>query len=631
MRTIYRLCSLSLLLLLGAIFWGCSSANSNAPSIDPATGKHPAGWIEAHWIQYLKNTDQCKSCHGTDLRGGIAQTSCFSANIGTQACHANGPAGHPLDWPRPELHGIAAMGAPGTMSGYTTCQACHGSDYQGNSSQVGCFSCHTKAPHPDAPWLSTTLTHTTTNQLNAPACAGCHLNNARLTVPLAVPAGTTPGCFNNTLCHGASGHPAGWADPLQHGVAAKDASGPGKGFSSCQSCHGSDFKGSGSAVSCFSCHATAPHSPAPWRIFTGSPSTRTHTDTNTQNAATCGLCHLNNARLATPVQVPAGVTPGCFNGTLCHGSTTVPHAVPFQSSALHGPPAKADLVFCQGCHGQAGGAGSNPRFNVSIGALPAGCETCHKTSTAHPAPSSGYTFWAGHQSAGNMANACTLCHGASLGGGIGPSCTSCHTAGSPLVKTNCSSCHGNPPPDPLEGNLTHREHNSIAPNLTGQCNNCHNGSGSGTPNHFNGVKNVTFLPAFNARSGTATYNATTAVCANISCHGGVPTPPWKVGFINVSTECASCHIAGTTQYNGYFSGRHSLHVNSIGLACTVCHDTAKLASPTPPSHFSNLYTTTFELAPSLTLRNVLQYSGGSCTPNQAPGNFPIGCHGSENW
>jgi hypothetical protein len=317
MHANYRIRNLFALLLLGLALWGCSTANDNAPAFDSATGKHPVGWIETHRVQYLKDANQCRSCHGIDLRGGISLVSCFSANIGAQTCHASGPAGHPPDWALPNKHGIAAMGAPALpMSGFTTCQNCHGTDYRGGTTPVGCFACHTKAPHPDGPWNSTALTHTVTNQLNAPACAGCHLNNARLTTPVPIPPGTNPGCFNNTLCHGASGHPVGWASPAQHGAAAKATPGPGTGFSTCQSCHGADFRGSGTAVSCFGCHSTAPHAPAPWRP----PSAYTHTNTDSQNAAVCGLCHLNNARLTTPSPVPPGVTPGCFNNTLCHGN-----------------------------------------------------------------------------------------------------------------------------------------------------------------------------------------------------------------------------------------------------------------------------------------------------------------------
>jgi len=55
--------------------------------------------------------------------------------------------------------------------------------------------------------VSTSLlqsTHVETDIGNAPECAKCHLggNNSTLKPLTTPPAGTAPGCFNNTLCHG---------------------------------------------------------------------------------------------------------------------------------------------------------------------------------------------------------------------------------------------------------------------------------------------------------------------------------------------------------------------------------------------------------------------------------------------
>ncbi|MGE5894984.1 MAG: CxxxxCH/CxxCH domain-containing protein, partial [bacterium] len=86
---------------------------------------------------------------------------------------------------------------------------------------------------------------------------------------------------------------------------------------------------------------------------------RTHTNTDQGNADVCGLCH------AAPSATPPF---GCFNNTLCHGSVAAPHPVPFTDPALHGPPAKGDLIGCQPCHANPP-AGSEPQFNVPIGNL----------------------------------------------------------------------------------------------------------------------------------------------------------------------------------------------------------------------------------------------------------------------
>jgi predicted CxxxxCH...CXXCH cytochrome family protein len=328
-----------------------------------------------------------------------------------------------------------------------------------------------------------------------------------------------------------------------------------------------------------------------------------------------------------------------FAGLACHADghlpRIVPHAVPFTDPALHGPAAKRDLTFCQQCHAipSVSGVGSNPRFRAKIGSLVNGCEDCHDVNTAHPATSPPDTVpWRGpvtHSDAANLAVACALCHGANLDGvgGVGPACTSCHRAGSPLNLQNCTSCHGNPPSGSAFPNISgnHRVHNAL--NLVnGTCSTCHDGAGIGSLKHFNQSVDVAISATYNAKSGAATFAPSTSTCTNVSCHGGQQTPSWRIGRIDVATQCFSCHRSRVQQppdqFNSYFSGRHDFHVLGIGLTCIQCHDAGKLAI----GHFANLNTPAFEQLPASTIRDVVNYVGGSCTPNNAPGNFFIGCH-----
>jgi predicted CxxxxCH...CXXCH cytochrome family protein len=147
------------------------------------------------------------------------------------------------------------------------------------------------------------------------------------------------------------------------------------------------------------------------------------------------------------------------------------------------------------------------------------------------------------------------------------------------------------------------------------------GAGSGTTLHQNGVVDVIIDPTFNAKSGTAAYNPTSITCSNVSCHGGQTTPGWLSGtVIDVNTQCTSCHASGTTQFNSYFSGRHSLHVGFA--ACTECHDTTKLASV----HFSDLNTTAM-INSYQTILSGLNYTG-TATALGTCGNFT--CHGETH-
>jgi predicted CxxxxCH...CXXCH cytochrome family protein len=542
--------------------------------------------------------------------------------------------------------------------------------------------------------------HTLTDPGNAAACAQCHRNGQNLTtIPAPNPpasASTPAGCFNGTLCHtSAVIHPAGWSNVTSsvfHGPRAKGASGTSAptGFTYCQICHGTNFGGTAASgnVSCFAaqvtspggtvstCHnngqpATTPHSPRPWTDILGS--VRTHSSTDPSNAAVCIACHQGGANapdIAPPPAPPAGTPPGCFNNTLCHGTNVQPpHPIngSFLPGSAHGSGtlvvngatvagARQNIAACQICHATPS-TGVNPRFTLARGVnMPNGCETCHTPQTAHPTPwvpgrgtTNGAANATSHAGAGNMSGACTLCHGTNLdgAGGVAPSCMSsslrgvtCHTSKPIDANGNdvgCISCHGAPPNGTAFPNVQFNHDEHIFPNV--DCSACHSGAGFGSNVHANGTPVMSISATYQAKTGgTAAFNAATITCSNVSCHGGIITPPWPTGLINTSTDCTSCHTAGTAfqtpQFNSYFSGQHGFHVVSVGLACTQCHDTAKLAGPAPPSHFSGLNTPAFDLAPALTIRDVVHYTGtgGTCTPDTTPGNFSINvCHGTRSW
>ena len=186
---------------------GCGGSSTNAPRFDTAKGQHPTDWLQNHWAEFIANPAQCTTCHGSttdkNSTGGISGVSCFK-------CHANGPS-HQPGWEVPAQHGrLGAQLAPTNTAGFAYCAKCHGSTYD---NPVGvtpsCKSCHTKAPHPDRPWVGATAdqpNHVFTDIGNAPECYKCHKDGANSTLKptTPAPAGTAPGCFNNTMCHGTS-------------------------------------------------------------------------------------------------------------------------------------------------------------------------------------------------------------------------------------------------------------------------------------------------------------------------------------------------------------------------------------------------------------------------------------------
>jgi predicted CxxxxCH...CXXCH cytochrome family protein len=233
----------------------------------------------------------------------------------------------------------------------------------------------------------------------------------------------------------------------------------------------------------------------------------------------------------------------------------------------------------------------------------------------------------GHKAtASSNITSCAECHGSDHRGGIsGVSCRKCHINNTP-GSFSCSECHGYPP-----NTDKHPSHafQSVS------CIDCHTDT-VGTSKHNNGAADIAIAPAYNANSGAATYSASGNACSNVRCHGGPrtqttaqagqnppqstlsQTPSWLTGTIDVTTQCSACHIYGTAEYNSYRSGRHNLHVNQQGRACTECHDTTKLAV----SHFTTLNTAVMEGPASATILNSVNYNGTTCDP---------ACHGRETW
>lgn len=296
----------------------------------------------------------------------------------------------------------------------------------------------------------------------------------------------------------------------------------------------------------------------------------------------------------------------------------------FVDGAIHGPVAKADLTVCQGCHGEPGGPGSNPRFNIGINSQGStGCEACHGVNYAHPAA------WAGpnstfHYSAGNIQNACTLCHGASLDGvgGVGVSCLGCHNSVSTFT-LDCAACHGTPP-----GATDTVDHGGVSAITSHDvCTVCHGMKESTTGGAFSAVANYTLFDKttdtqgdhwdgnINMNSATG-YNETNFGCDTALCHGndaahqlsdsGLPVVTADFGGANVPhavdgsfllpanhgpavkaqtasfpnglLDCQPCHAEAGTD-----NPRFNVGINSVGgTGCEACH-------PVNAAHPSNWY------------------------------------------
>ncbi len=374
----------------------------------------------------------------------------------------------------------------------------------------------------------------------ASECRPCHGDD--LTGGIANASCFTASCHHGTV--------PSWASPTAHGASAKRVPG-NSGFASCQICHGADFAGGESLVSCLdnpACHGSgvdSPHPAAPWR-----GSATTHTDTAPQNASVCALCHLGGGSLVItpPTTPPSGSNPGCFNNTLCHGDASAPHALGDvwlnpTSASFHGVDsslnAKQDLAFCQTCHGTPG----TTQFDG--GSAPTACSasTCHPDAKAHPipwfeAPQPFPNYVASHRDSGNRDAACAICHKVDgPGNGPDPAAPSCFTD-----SRNGTSCHANGP-----GNANHSvpflgtAHTAVTQTgFDGNCTNCH------------------------AVTGTSPLSSA-PLCT--ICH--------QAGSPLAQANCTSCHAeppVGSVYPD--VAGRHAKHDALTGVTgiCTSCHE-----------------------------------------------------------
>jgi predicted CxxxxCH...CXXCH cytochrome family protein len=329
-------------------------------------------------------------------------------------------------------------------------------------------------------------------------------------------------------------HPDGWVDA--HG---SDLGRRNWDFALCQGCHGDDYQGGTSGVSCLSCHAEGPT--ACTTCHGNGPTSNAHP---THQKLDCSECHVKPASWDAPghiKDVPLGAPAPVVFGALAN-TTLAP--------ADRKGPAAFDGTTCSNvyCHGAAlhapGGTNTSPRWDDPT---PAGtCGTCH----AKPPPS-------------HLRSDCATCHPASAP----------HIDGVLQIgKTGgCDGCHGSPasaaPPSDLSGNVAitaigvgaHQAHlNSSVLRGPIACSTCHVVPQTVTdPGHL--------LPAPAAVVADVAWDRTTQTCGTW-CHGSV-SPVWTT---QGGATCGSCHGVPPSYFphspTMTLTDCHSCHAQTIDAA-----------------------------------------------------------------
>lgn len=529
--------------VLALVVTGCS----NSGSLEETRNVHTRDWINptspnfhAKSVTSPRNLDSCKTCHGLNLAGNEKIPGCSNCHLiettapvnlsdfnnisipavswnhgdshaelvafgdtcnachdslravgqGPGACHdCHGEVGMhtrlPV-WLDPEgndFHGTAAK------DNLDNCKSCHGNDLLGGFVGVSCNKCHFGSSGARVPvgqrWEHGTIPHNTLID-DGNTCNFCHDSLRQF-------PGQGPGACHD--CHGeVNQHPLGqtWVDPNGvnfHGNA--DQSG-------CALCHGNDFSGGYTNVSCYDCHFGPSGSQVPlnsnWAHPNSTMPATSHAALSPEDGAICNTCHAKMAEFSAGPKI-------CHD---CHTHTAITN---YSEPAQHAPDAKGSinnpkgLLECVVCHGDpAKELKPNQAFFVGIPNY--GCENCHNANTAHPTqPLSGgsnelrrwYDAVTGDLTSGGSHNdvsktavlGCYICHpaGASDFALVGPGCLSCHvTDPMQTAKGDCVSCHDNPP----DGSTVPNRAGAHANHMSYACSKCHTNDG---PDSQDGVVN----------------------------------------------------------------------------------------------------------------------------------------------
>lgn len=385
----------------------CTECHASYPHFD---WKSP----EAHGKSPLTKNEEanCLGCHGAKLNEGLyKQLKSFNANderfpLACKSCH-NFP--HDSSWISPiskDFHGLVLK-----TTDQKTCQKCHGEKLDGNGDQKkSCLTCHKDYPH--QPDFLAPQKHGTAYKNHGDdktPCFSCH-NVAKETASHSLKS-TNPSCES---CH-TYPHPSGWS-AKNHGQAAL-LSGHATGKSDCTSCHGKNYQGGTSQVSCFSCHSNYPHK-TQWH----SPKDHGALFKTSPNDSNCSTCHGTDYRGGNSKTT-------CYS---CHES--YPHAAKGQKSTWFEPDQHGKAVLAAGsiekagcplCHGADHKGGTS---GVS-------CTQCH-TNYPHIGGEDAFLYEKDnplHHSQpvvknGGKRDVCAgACHGPDLkGGDTKVSCTTCH-------------------------------------------------------------------------------------------------------------------------------------------------------------------------------------------------------------
>ncbi len=321
---------------------------------------HPLGeaWMNKtvsgyHGDVKLAGTLDCTPCHGTDYKGGAVGVSCFT-------CHFNENGSRDvaaLSW----VHATAVSGgvhtAPAGLATYgDVCNACHDTNRTYSNPPTSCHDCHLDSPHPlGQPWMDKTVSgyHGDVKQAGTLDCTPCHGADY-------LGGATGVGCFTCHFDENGSRDVTALSWVHATAVTSGDHTRP-TGLSTygdvCNGCHNTNRAYSNPPTSCHDCHAT--HELGAAWLLPSAHATQAIADVNA-----CYACHdlLTGGSGTQPAcrTCHTASDPKMVLGTCssCHGSSTAdlttdagrPTGSVTPNRAGRHSSVSAHRVACSNCH-----------------------------------------------------------------------------------------------------------------------------------------------------------------------------------------------------------------------------------------------------------------------------------------
>lgn len=566
-------------------------------TVYPFTGAHIAianDCNACHHGNFNNTPNTCNGCHNANYTQA-SNPNHAQLNLPTDCamCHTTAPDWEPASFP---IHNTfyALNGAHAAIA--NNCATCHNGNY--NNTPNTCNGCH----NPE--YTQTTNPNHVTQQFPTD-CTTCHSETA-----------WAPSTFDHNAVYPFTG---------AHIAIANDCNACHNGNYSntpntCNGCHNADYSSASNPshttlnlpTDCAQCHTTAPGwSPATFPIhntfyaLNGAHATIAndcavcHNGNYNNTPNTCNGCHNDDyVQTAAPNHVTQQFPINC---TQCHSETawvpsTFNHNTVYPFTGAHIPIANDCNACHQGnynntpntctsCHISDYNTSLNPKHTVLN--LPTDCAICHTTSADwQPATFPIHnSFWPLNGAHATIANNCVSCHNGNYNN-TPTTCVGCHLPDynqttnpnhqTQQFPTDCTVCHAESSWVPSTFN-----HSAVYP-FTGahlaiadNCNICHNGNYTNTPNTCNGCHQANYNTTTNPNHTTLNLPTDCAMCHTTAPDWQPATFPihnnyWALtgAHAAIANDCAACH-------NGNY--------NNTPSTCFGCH-AAEYNSATNPNH-----------------------------------------------